>query len=269
MTFHRRAFLFVADTHVGSPYGPWPEDFQIEPGFFVQPSEGQLSINGYLSTMARKAENEQVDTVIFVGDLIDGGNRKEYARDRMSADLDNQVKAAIKLFLPVCLGKQVFGVHGTGYHDSLDMKAEKYIIEELAKKGGGGKYWGPFRNFRVNGHVVNVSHGQGGALIYRATKSDRELLHALAGEAAGKIKDHIDLFIRAHLHFYGYLDNGCNRYLACPCFTDWIPYKYSLKLYGRQPDMGFVIVIFEEDGEITVKRTLFDLPGIAQVPEDL
>jgi len=265
----QRVIGFLADLHTGSPYAPWPENFVIEPGFTIEPSDGQRTLNGYIKRAAEIFDKEKVDTVFLLGDMNDGGNRKEFARDRMTADLNQQVRASIMMLSPLCEGRKVYGVHGTGYHDSLDMKSEKYLIEELAKIGAGGRYWGPFKNAKVNGSVVNVSHGEGGALIYRATKSDRELLHALAGEAAGKIKDHVDLFARAHLHFYGYLDNGVNRYLAVPCFTDWIPYKFSLKLYGRQPDIGFVIAIFDGPGEITIKRYLFELPGIAQIAEEV
>ena len=100
----RRVFALIADTHVGSPYGPWPEDFQIEPGFYIQPSDGQTVINNYLIKDALSIfDREQVDTVIFVGDLNDGGNRKEYARDRMTADLNYQSLAAIKLLTPCAL----------------------------------------------------------------------------------------------------------------------------------------------------------------------
>lgn len=263
-----RSVAWIADTHLGNPYAPWPKEQEIAPGFTIDCGEPQETLGRYRDECIEKMKDYDVDTVIFVGDLIDGNNRKEFGRDRITTDIDIQAEAALKWLMPFCEGRRVFGISGTGYHDSVDSRKEHGIIENLGTNKGDG-YWGPYKNVRMNGSVISVSHGQGGALIYRATKSDRELLHALAGEASGKIPCHIDLFVRAHLHFFGYLDNGPNAYLAVPCFCDWIPYKFSLMLYGRQPDIGMVITVIDKDGAILPKKILFPLPGVAQRPAEI
>jgi hypothetical protein len=198
--------------------------------------------------------------------MIDGNNRKEYGTDRLTTDLNLQIAAAKMLLTPLCEGRNVYGVHGTPYHDSLDMKADKLLIEQL-----GGTYWGALKNAKIGGTnlIFNLCHGVKGGTIYRSTKMDRELLFVLAAEAAQKIDFHIDLFIRGHFHFYGEVAQEANRFLQVPCWCDWIPYPPSLSLYGRmQPDIGGAIILIHEDDTITVVPKTYPLPGIAQRPVD-
>lgn len=263
----RRSILCLGDTHFGSPYAIWPESFQVpDTDYAIVASPGQCQILEYWEDMQRHADMYGVDTVVLTGDLIDGNNRKAYGRERMTADLDIQSMVGVSMLAPVCKGRKVVGVRGTDYHSSREVNAERYIIDAL-----GGVYGGRLRNYKLTGTpvTVNVSHGEGGSLIYRATKADRELLFLLAAEAAKKINFHVDLMIRGHLHYFGYLDQGINRYLSVPCWCDWIPYRPALRLYGRQPDIGWVILLVTEDGDIMVRRKLYPLPNTAQKEHDV
>jgi hypothetical protein len=256
-----RSIAFVSDLHVGSPYGLWPNEFVCPTGHIIKASRGQLKILEYWNDFLIQCKRYKVDTIVSLGDVVDGTNRKEYGRDRMVTDLNLQILAARQLLEPVTKGRKFFGVSGTGYHDSLDFRAEESLIKDLD-----GTYWGLLRNIKLKGTkvVLNVSHGRGGGTLYRSTKGDKELLFILAAEAAKKIDFHVDCFVRGHLHFYGYIDQAVNSYLACPGWTDWIPYPPSLGLIGKQPDIGFVIMLINNKNEISIKRKLFPLPNIAQ-----
>lgn len=258
----KRVVAFIADLHFGSPYAMWPEGFETDTGHPIPPGKGQILINQYFEDFKEKCNEFGVDTVISMAELIDGNNRKEYGRDRMTAEIDIQTQAAKQHLESFLEGRDFYGVSGSPYHNSLDTDAERMVVESL-----GGTFWGPIKNIKLKKTNIhcNICHGKGGNYIYRGTLSDKQLMFVKLAEAEKKINFHIDLFVRGHLHFYHYLDSNTNAYLNCPCATDWIPYPPALGLYGRQIDLGWVVVMFSED-KIFPHKFLYPLPNIAQTP---
>lgn len=258
----KRSIGFVADMHIGSPWGMWPEGFTTEQGNVINPSPGQRTINGYFEEFCHECDHYEVDTIISMAEIIDGTNYFEQGASRLTADKDIQAEAAKLVLKPLVKEREFYGFLGSPYHDSKNGKIEKHVIEceEL-----GGKCLGVLANtkLRDTNRILNLAHGVGGSLIYRATKSDRELLFVLAAEAAKKIDFHVDLFVRAHLHFFGFLDQGINSYLQLPGWSDWIPYKFSLTVYGRQPDIGWVILLVDTDDNFHIIKKLYPLPQIS------
>jgi len=258
----RRSIAFLADLHIGSPFAPWPEGFKTQTGFKIVPSAGQQQLNEYFKDFLKACNKYKVDTVISLSEIIDGGNRKEYGQRLVTADLGLQVDAAVAFLRPLVKNREFFGVTGSMYHNSLDMDAEAEIIKQL-----GGTFLGRLRNLQLKecgGFTINVAHGEGGNYIYKGTKEDRELLWAKVLEGNNVLDFHIDLFARGHLHYYGYMERKNQAYIACPCWTDWIPYRPSLMLYGRQPDIGWVILQVARDGDFRLRKKLYQPPNIVQ-----
>ena len=264
---NKRVIAFITDLHVGSPYGLWPDDFVVpttqQP---IKCSPGQLELWEHWEDFKKKCDDYNVDTVISLGDLIDGNNPREYGRDRTTSDINMQIMGAKQIIEPIKKNRDFFGVKGTDYHSGSIVDAEQELIAQL-----NGVYWGRLKNIKLRNTNVhfNISHGEGGAFIYRATKADRELLFMKVAEAERKINFHIDLFVRGHLHYFGYLKMNTNAYLACPAWVDWIPYRPALGLYGRQVDIGGVIVIINDDDKITPIEFLYPLPNMAQNPMEV
>lgn len=254
-----RSVAFVSDLHVACPYSPWPDKFTCPTGHVVLPGPGQRTLNGYWKDFTKACNEYSVDTVVSLDELIDGNNRKEYGADRMVVDLNLQIEAAEKVLYPVVKGRKFFAVSGSPYHDSLDTKSSKAIVEHF-----GGQFLGMLANLSFNGVIVNVAHGVGGGLTYSSTKGDKEILWVESSKAKGRLPN-IQLMVRGHLHHFKYVESSDMAYLFLPGWTDWIPYKPSLGLYGRQPDIGWVIMLITDKGEIRFVKKIYPPPNIAQM----
>lgn len=257
-----RVFAFVSDLHTGSRSAVWVKLYNE-----LLASPGQLQLLESLKDFQDKCKSAGVEAVGLLGDLIEGNNRKEMSLGLVTADLNEQMDVAVDLLRPFySQGEKCFGVCGTGYHRSLDTATEKYIIERL-----GGQYFGGIANREVTGTGKNFAmmHGEGGSLIYGATKLHRDQFERLQSVARGKMVKP-DIILTGHLHNFIRVDSCETISVQLPCWKAFEDSKIFRRSPGKmQSDIGGVIVKFPKNGKIEVQEHLYPLPHIFDMVEGI
>jgi len=239
----KRVLAFFGDLHVGSAYGLFPPQWEISAGNTIQQNTGQAKIWEFWLKALQTCKEWGVDTVLLLGDLIQGIHRKGFGAGNVLVEIDQQKDCCTSVLEPLCEGRKVYGVSGTEYHDAKELRADKDIIESLE-----GTYCGYIINGEIEGtnRMFNLAHGSSQAMIYRETVAAREVLFFREAEALGKL-DHYDLIARGHNHIYRHLDLPKCHYVLNPCWQAIRPDPYTLKNYAKMlPDIGFVIVAIDK-----------------------
>jgi len=260
----KRVIGLVADLHVGSPCAPWPSGFiapREEGSREIKPSKAQERLNLYWANFCNKLNEFQIDTLLLLGDLVHGNNRREWGKGTMTADLSLQVEACVQLLKPIAKSLPTYAVSGSGYHDSLDVRLDRAVVKEL-----GGEFLGYLANLPLEGtkRIITIQHGASAAAIYREMIMGREDLFLAAAEGRGKLPFHIDMKITGHWHFFCHIHEEGRHLLQLPAWTDWSPWVGSLKYYGKMlPDIGGCILLIDDHDRMIVYPFLYERPMIA------
>lgn len=257
MTKYKRSLAFISDIHAGSAYGLFPPSFRTKEGNIIEANSGQRALYAHWSKIPEILEDQEVDTIILVGDMIQGTHRKGFGQGNVVVSTNEQAKVAYKLLKPICKGRKVYGVSGTEYHD-----AKEYRIEEAITTALEGKHYGYILNLDIEGtdRSYNIAHGSSQSMIYRETVAAREVLFAREAEALGKAP-HYDAIVRGHNHIFRHLDLPKCHYILNPCWQALKPDNYTLKNYFKyMPDFGFVTVGIDSYDRQHVLHWLLDEP---------
>jgi predicted phosphodiesterase len=234
-----RRLGFISCTHVGSSVGLWPDSWDTADGQTILPSPEQKKIKQYWDHFAAGMVRE-ADTVILMGDLTQGNNRKDFGVGTVVPSLSEQVEAATALLRPVCAGKQVIAVSGSKYHDSLDTSLDMAVCRAL-----GGAFLGALRSLEVKGtgKVINLAHGGASPTMYKATHEDRESMLLDAAIGSGLIRHPIDIVARGHWHYFSHLPLAHRDMLRVPGWQAWYPAKFMMDMLGKKNNyMGAVVM---------------------------
>lgn len=265
----KRSVLVLGDIHAGSPYAVCDENpVSINVGNevnLVYPNEGQLELYEHWKYMVKMADKFSCDTVINVGDTIDGGNVYEGGRNMMTPDIEHQKDLAVRLLKPLVAGRKYVCCSPSQYHNSWDSKAERQIAQRVEGVAESSLYVGVAGILtlpEVNRRLL-VAHKASNAMLYTATMLDRELIYQKVAEANNQLPE-IHYRITGHLHKAMHLDNGRQHYLQTPCWKAYYSIKNSTQLIGRyQTDIGFAVVLFDGEGRSSVKLFVYESPNIA------
>jgi len=268
LTDYVRSLLCLSDIHAGSPFVVCDEDpILIDVGNEINevyPNKGQLKIYERWEHMLEMADQFNVDTVINLADTCDGCNVKEGGRGLMTAELDAQKDLAVRLLAPLVRGRQFITCTGSIYHQSLDTKIHKDIAERLSHIATKSTFIGVTANLTIPevNRKINVAHKASSAMLYTATMADREIIYWNVAEAKQQLP-HVDWIIRGHLHKFYHLDTGREHFLQLGCWKSWYPIKNSTRMMGRfQTDIGWSIILFDEEGRTDVKNFIYPAPNI-------
>ena len=180
-----RKVALIADLYAGSEYAPM---FRTETneGRPLLPSKAQKKLNKFLLKCAEIIKHFQADTIITLGDLIQGTNRKSFGRETVTTDLEVQKRIAKDLLRRLIAGRKVkvYGVNGSNYHKSIDTEPEKEIIEAV-----GGHFLGRLAWLELEGTkiLLNIAHKGANATIYPVSALEREAVQIQRAIAAGKL----------------------------------------------------------------------------------
>lgn len=265
----------VSDVHGGSPYSVCDEEGLTVPygneAIQIKPNKGQLELYTHWEYMIKMADEFNVDTVLDLADAMDGVDYKNNGQGVMTTVLDSQVELTTRLYKPVVKGRKFYGCSGSPYHESQDTQLHLRLAEKLEKYAEQSTFVGVVGLLtipEINKRLM-MSHKDGNAMLYTATKNDRELIYQKVAEANEQLPE-IHYRISAHLHKAMHLDNGRQHYLQNPCWKTWYPIKGSTQLIGRmQTDIGFSIIQFDSAGRSTVKLFVWSSPNIAIKEIDL
>lgn len=262
----KRVIGCITDIHAGSWYSVFPDGFKLtKAGNTVTLNPGQISLLESFHTFKKVLDSLNCDTVFVVGDIVHGQNIKERGMNLITTDLGQQKKAAGVLLSPILKGRKSYWVAGSGYHSSTPgHNPDEGLCETFNEKENYSSTWlGQVANLKVGRRIINLSHGGGGAFIYRETAMAREIVFAKMAMANGKLPK-IDMFIHGHFHWFSYLHEYDTHYLQLPCWIAFEPAPIFTKNYTRyQPDIGGAVVMIDHEDRITVWHFLYPLPHIA------
>lgn len=226
----------VSDVHCGHVAAMWPENFIFSKNIMVKPANHQKLLLEYWRDYW-KSEAKDAEYVINLAESIEGGNKKEFGRSLVCADIDAQCDAFVRLIDPYIQGKKYFALSGSGYHDSMDTDVEQRIANDLR-----GKFFGVIANLKIKktGHVVWATHKAGEAMLYRSTMLDRNSLYFSAIKS--RLEDDPDIIVYGHHHKYFRVDTESRSNLICPSWKFWHPIKGAAKFAFTQPTVGGIVL---------------------------
>ena len=271
-----RALALISDTHVGSMFGLFPEEYELkhaedDAANIIRANAGQLAIlKHWKYFMGEVCDENGVDTVIHLGDAVEGENPKGKGAGLILNRLDNQKEAFRQLIRPYIKGRQFFIVSGSHYHESESVDVHQAIANEL-KNGDRlhSRYAGVIRNLivDVNGteKTLNIGHAMGCAENAATTISNEGLSLALAEAVASYPRVHI--VARGHIHRYMHTDNGYTHGVVVPSWKAFDPFfKGNLLRSGlKQGVIGGVLLLFDKEGRVTVEHYIMrGVPKLTQ-----
>jgi len=256
-----RAIAVVSDTHIGSVSALFPEEFRTEEGNVRKANPAQLALLEYWNYFIKKCDEYKVDTVLHLGDALDGTQpRQRKSSGLILNDLTEQRDAFIALMRPLVKDRIFVMCSGTEYHESIDFEVHKDLVEQLRPVTKRAIFIGAMGTLEIKetGQVINIAHGTGATFIYRGQLLDRESMFTKLAEVYGKI-DSVDVILRGHLHFFHSNGQSSPLVMQIPCWELYTPNKLTLSVWGRkQPDIGGVIMLFTETGEIDIRKFVME-----------
>lgn len=256
-----RVIAAISDTHVFSRFGLNPPRFHTHESIDIVMGKGQQKVWGYWKRFCQICDEENVDTVLAVGDLTHGTNPKEGSIGLISPSMDEQKYACTEVLKPLVKDRKFYAWQGTGYHLSAPgNNPEKDICEGL-----GGKWMGLVSNLRFapSNRIFNISHGQSSAWVYPETVMGRQITNLNAAMGEGLIPK-ISFILRAHGHKYIHLHRANIQFLQLPSWLCFEPSRITLRDYGKfHSKIGAAIIRIDDEDRIQVWHFLFDPPPIA------
>jgi hypothetical protein len=264
-----RRIAAVSDLHLMSRYSLFPPIFRSEEGNVFHANEGQKSIWESYKKFCQVCNDWEVDTVLLASDLIHGQNYIERGTGLISTNLNEQIQLCADVLTPLVKGRDSHWVGGSPYHNSVKgMNVEREVCNRLTEGGvTKGTWHGLVANMRVKpfDKIINMTHGGGRAAYYRETIAAREMVYGKAGEVDGKLP-RIYCYVHGHFHWYNYIHQGMVHHVQLPAWTAYEPVSIFTPNYTRlQPDIGGVLLLFDDEGRLTVWHFLYPLPHISDM----
>jgi len=258
-----RAIAFLDSIHAGSKYAVWPADFETEDGNKIGQNAAQIKLWDYWRMFWDECEKVEVDTVVVMGEYIDGINKAEGGDDELSTNLGEQKRGAIQLFEPYIIpcGRKLYGITGSSYHVKADtLSLDKEITESL-----GGEHCGYVLDckFAPSEKTFNISHFHSDTM-YKATGLYREMEDMKKAEGLGILPmEHCDVVCRGHVHYSLVIhEHGIAGFLV-PGWKIYHVIKGRVDRFGRRiPKIGGVIVRITEDDRLRIWPELYPTPHL-------
>jgi hypothetical protein len=253
--------LVISDLHVGSNYGLMPkggvefEDPQTGHTTLLKPNKvPQQALIKCWEDMKKRVGD--VDAVLINGDACDGPQRKSMGKYTWTNDLGVQAEVAAQLINEIP-ANEFFLTKGSEYHCMEDRPLEQVVAEKLA-----GVY-GNDLLIEIGGARIHASHHIGtssSAWMYRTTPLARDLLLLTLCEAPEEYGK-VDFVIRSHAHYFCAVQFGSMGGCITPAWQTRTPFAVKANLISP-PQIGYVLLDIT-DGEITMKKRLYKIPGSA------
>lgn len=194
--------LVLADLHAGSAYALWPRKFKRSTGHVVQLNRGQRYLHKCWDDMLERLPS-RLDYLILDGDMIEGQQPKQQARDLTDVDPQWQAMAAKHFLEPLAArATEVRCTMGTDYHGGEQAQWEEWIAQQLgAVPDDWGHHAADWLLLDIGGVQLDVAHALSVAMN-TTYPLERELRFALMIDDE---RPDVDVIIRAHTHLYRWL----------------------------------------------------------------
>jgi hypothetical protein len=181
--------------------------------------------------------------------------------------------AAVMVLKPLLQGRTSHWISGSRYHNSAKgMNIEEAICTRVREsKMSDAHYYGPIANLNVApfNKIINLTHGGGKAAYYRETLIAREIVYGKVANQNGKLPK-IDVYVHGHFHWWNHIHQQGVHHIQLPAWTAYEPVSIFTPSYTRmQPDIGAVLLLFDQDGRLTVWPYLYPLPHIADFTNEI
>jgi len=194
----KHTIIALSDMHVGSAFGIFPQDFVLSVGSVATLNVGQEYLLECWNDMLTRIP-KRFDVLVLNGDIVDGQQPKQMARELTEPDPAFQVRAAIQLLQPLAKrAKKVFVTRGTSYHVGQGHEFEEHLAELLKAERQGNSYTRDWLLLDVGGARMDFAHHTSHMIRYRTSALSREIQFSFLLNAW---KD-CDLIVRSHIHHY-------------------------------------------------------------------
>jgi len=258
-----RRIAFIGCTHLGSRFALWPRTVPATVEADIELAGIRHTILDYFYDFVEKVRAAHCDSVILLGDLIEGQNSKEYGTGLITSKVSEQLDAFIEVAKPLCEGRKTGIIEGTSYHVQLSGDPmEKHLCSQLNAE------WLGFivnKQMEPSKLVFNMAHGYGGGGTNVSTAIENEIKEMLIAEAQGSIP-HIDVIVRGHLHSSDAdVTMRGKRFIRVPCWKAFGDWKRMGHYYGRhQPIIGGKVVTVYDD-YIDVASHIYPTPKLKAI----
>jgi len=233
----------TGDYHVGHPKAIMKE-YTLPNGTEIKPTRDSLLIYSAFQEYLRICNSWNVDTCIFLGDLVSGLCSKLRSNDDYF-QIDNQREAFIEIVRSLCKGRKLYFISGTNsMHDSLDTKVHLQIAKTL-----GGEYSEDGYLYLTFDQVnFFMSHKTRRGALYPLGVQERNVLFIRAGVQADKLPK-IDHVFGAHYHIFSEVPGDT----VIPAWMGYSVIKGDTSFLGiRQPSIGGMIVLVRDHNYLTI-----------------
>lgn len=253
--YYKRSIAVITDTHIGGKHALMLPKWENPEGQVFKANKLQRYIYDFWRYFLEKCNEYKVDTVIHLGDAVEGYNRKEAGFNLVLSNLDDQIDCCVDILKEIVKNRKFYIVSGTTYHEATEVKIHKTIANRL-----GGTFCGYIADLKVKevGKTINIAHKGSNAMIYLSTTLDREAVFLKMAEGLNKFPK-VDIFLRGHLHVFDEIHQRKIRLIQCPCWKAYEPSGIFTGIVGKRiPDIGGLILLFDSENRLQVLHYLME-----------
>jgi hypothetical protein len=219
----RKRILVISDLHCGSTVAPWPADQPLVDGGKHKPNQYQRFLNKCFHHMVKEAETLKPDTLVLLGDVVQGVNAKD--SQLVTSKWSIQTQAAHRLLAPLtAMIPTVYQVRGTEWHEGRGSEQVEALAIALGAKSHpttGSPTWRRLY-LRTDAGLIDFMHHVSTTSIrqYSATAVLRD---ALNHRLEMNIKYGAGLpplvgLVRAHAHIWACVQSDGITAVRCPAW---------------------------------------------------
>jgi len=265
---------FLNDIHVGSRFGLFPRDGWVDRyGNKCLPNKEQEILLDYLDDYIKKCNEVKINQLWVPGDLTAGNNRGEAGKYILNIELDDQAEIAAKVIADFCERvpsiEKVYVWDSTQYHDSKESSIGKQVVMILnSKYKVDAEYKNEYSIIRLKYKdrvkKIFITHHASSASMYPEQVMGKDIMLWEMGVTRRKLEP-VDIIIRADKHNFTEVHKPSMRAIQLPAWQMFVPYPKALKNFSLwQPDIGSVILLFDEKLRVSVWHFIYD----SIMPED-
>ncbi len=259
----------MADHHVGSAFGMWPQEARLSTGGHYRPHQGQRYLRRQWERIVE--ELPMLDAVAFLGDETEGKQPKEQGRFIVEAEPDKQVDALLRLVEPFLAkrlkkGGKTFVLKSSHYHDDDGAAMRKLAEAVKAEPDEYGQLAPPWMLADIGGFIFDLAHSQSFTIRYESMPMERE------GQFSDMADNRADVIVRAHTHrvHWHYME-GANRLpmrleVTLPPWQMQTPFAKGSRTPNRllSRNLGMIVLDVGRDW-VAVEPYLFAHPRMRRV----
>jgi hypothetical protein len=237
-----KRLVFIADSHCGTLEGLVNPDYALHhidnPTTEKQRKRNKVATieaevwNWYYNTIKKL---QPINTLVHLGDCIDGLGKKTAGREQITTDLNEQVEIASEC-IKLCNADKNYILYGSNYHVGGEIDYEDLVAQKV-KAEIKSHLWLEYKsNINDKSLIFDCKHKIGGAtspFSRGAAISKDQLWNAIWAEK--NLQPKSNCIIRGHVHYDYFVGNSDFLGVICPSLC-WG------SVYGERQCSGLVSI---------------------------